>query len=87
MNREYLITNSVLLANLDTYINEDQISGSIIELNNEINRIESVSGPSRRTNKMRNEIAKLEDQLAYSKNQGKIRTQQFRMKNSRSKEE
>ncbi len=50
---------------------------SISQLRNEVFKIESVSGRSRRTNKKRNEIAKLEDQLFYSKNQANLRTQQF----------
>ncbi len=79
MERSHLLTNSQLLANLNTYINEDQVSDSIIELKNDLNRIESATGPSKRTNKMRNEIAKLEDLLAYCKNQGKIHTQRFRV--------
>ena len=87
MEPEHLHTNSWLLENLDTYINEDQISGSIIRLNNEINRIELISGQSRRTNKMRIEIEKLGDLLAYSRNQANIRTQHFHMTNSISKEE
>ncbi len=50
---------------------------SISQLRNEVFKIESVSGRSRRTIKLRNEIAKLEDQLSYSKNQGNIRTRQY----------
>jgi hypothetical protein len=65
MNREHLVNNSRLLKNLDTYINEDKLMSSISELSNEVNKIESFSGRSLHTIKMRNEIAKLEDQLSY----------------------
>ena len=77
MAREYLVNNSRLLNNLNTYINEDHLLSSIKRLSNEANKIESVSGRSLRTIKMRNEITKLEDQLSYSKNQANLRTQQF----------
>jgi len=77
MNREHLVSNSRLLENLNTYINEDQLMSSISQLRNEIFKIESVSGRSLHTIKMRNEIAKLEDQLSYCKNQANLRTQQY----------
>jgi hypothetical protein len=50
---------------------------SISQLSNQVDKIESVSGPSLRTIKLRNEIARLEDQLSYSKNQSNLRTQQY----------
>jgi hypothetical protein len=50
---------------------------SISQLSNEVDKIESVSGPSLRTIKLRNEIARLEDQLSYSKHQANLRTQQY----------
>ena len=77
MNREHLVNNSRLLKNLNTYINEDQLMSSISQLRNEIFKIESVSGRSLRTIKLRNEIARLENQLSYSKNQANLRTQQY----------
>ncbi len=77
MAREYLVNNSRLLNNLNTYINEDHLLSSIKRLSNEANKIESVSGRSLRTIKIRNEIARLEGQLAYSKNQASLRTKQF----------
>ncbi len=82
MTREYLVNSSKLLKNLNTYINEDHLLSTISQLNNEVNKIESVSGRSLHTIKMRNEIAKLEDQLSYSKNQAILRTQQFRQTKS-----
>jgi hypothetical protein len=78
MTREYLVNNSRLLKNLNASINEDDIFSSISQLSNEVNKIESASGRSLRTIKLRNEIEKLEDQLSYSKNQANLRTQQFR---------
>jgi len=77
MTRARLVNNSRLLKNLNTYINEDHIFSSISQLRNEVFKIESVSGRSLRTIKLRNEIARLEDQLSYSKNQANLRTQQY----------
>jgi hypothetical protein len=78
MNRAHLVENCRLLRNLNTYIDEDRLMRSISQLSKEVDKIESVSGRSLRTNKMQNEIAKLEDQLSYSKNQANLRTRQFR---------
>jgi len=77
MDRRHLVDNCQLLRNLNTYIDEDRLMRSISQLRNEVFKIESVSGRSCRTNKMRNEIAKLEDQLSYSKNQANLRTRQY----------
>ena len=77
MDRGHLVDNCRLLRNLNTYIDEDRLIRSISQLQSEIDKIESVSGPSRRTLKFRNEIAKLEDQLSYSRDQGSIRTRQY----------
>ncbi len=77
MTRRHLVNNSRLLKNLNTSINEDQLSSSISQLSNEVNKIESASGRSLRTIKMRNEIAMLEDQISYSKNQANLRNQRF----------
>jgi hypothetical protein len=82
MTRGHLINNSRLLKNLNTFINEDHIFSSISQLRNEVYKIESVSGRSLRTIKLRDEIARLEDQLSYSKNQANLRTQQFSKTNS-----
>jgi hypothetical protein len=77
MDRGHLVDNCRLLRNLNTYIDEDRLMRSISQLNNQVDKIESVSGPSLRTIKLRNEIARLEDQLSYSKNQSNLRTRQF----------
>ena len=77
MTRGYPVNNSRLFKNLNTYINEDHLLNSISQLSSEANKIESVSGRSLRTIILRNEIARLEDQLSYSKNQANLRTQQF----------
>ena len=77
MDRGHLVDNCRLLRNLNTYIDQDRLMRSISQLRNEVLKIESVSGRSRRTNKMRNEIEKLEDQLSYSKNQANLRTRQY----------
>jgi hypothetical protein len=75
MNQERLhTTNEHLMANFDDYINEYKISSAIIKLSNEIIKIESFCGPSRRTSSMRDDIAKLEVRLASCKIQGKILT-------------
>ena len=77
MDRGHLVDNCRLLRNLNTYIDEDRLMHSISQLSNEVDKIESVSGPSLRTIKLRNEIARLEDQLSYSKHQANLRTQQY----------
>ncbi len=77
MDRGHLVDNCKLLRNLNTYIDEDRLMRSISQLSNEIDKIQSVSGPSLRTMNMRSEIAKLEDQLSYSKHQAILRTQQY----------
>jgi len=77
MDRGHLVENCRLLRNLNTYIDEDRLIRSISQLSNEVDKIESVSGRSLRTNKMRNEIAKMEDQLSYSKNQANLLTRRF----------
>jgi len=77
MSLGQLSNNSRLLTNLDTHLNEDQLSSSIAQLSSEVNKIESVSGRSLHTIKIRSEITKLEDKLAYTRNQANLRTQQF----------
>ena len=77
MTRRHLVNNSRLLRNLNTSINEDQLSSSISQLSNEVSKIESASGRLLRTIKMRNEIAMLKDQIRYSKNQADLRKQRF----------
>lgn len=54
---------------LEPISEEEQILESISELRLEIFRIETTTGPSNRTNCIRNEIRRLESQLACSKDQ------------------
>ena len=77
MSRTHLFNNSRLLQNLNTSVNEDHIFSTISQLRKEVFKIESVSGRSLRTIKLRDEIAKLENQLSYSKNQSNLRMQEF----------
>ena len=77
MTRAHLVNNSRLLKNLNISVNEDHIFSTISQLREEVFKIESFSGRSLRTIKLRNEIANLEDQLSYSKNQSHLRTQQI----------
>lgn len=78
MKKERPHTNSRLLKSLNTYINEDNILGSIEALRSEVKRIETATGPSRRTANMQKEITSLEDKLAYCRIQANIRTVQYR---------
>jgi len=55
---------------------EDEITQSITKLRIEVDRIESTTGPSKRTHCMRTEIERLESQLAYSENQAQDGTGQ-----------
>jgi hypothetical protein len=72
MNRMYLINNSRLLKNLNTSINTDHLLSTIDQLGHKVHKIESISGRSLYTIKMRSEIANLEDQLDYRKNQANL---------------
>lgn len=74
MTRTHLSNNSRLLKNLNTSVDEDHIFSTISHLRKEVFKIESVSGRSLRTIKLRNEIAKLEDQISYSRSQFNLRT-------------
>ncbi len=60
----------------DIDTDEDEIMESITRLRIEVDRIESTTGPSKRTHCMRTEIERLESQLAYSENQVKDRAGQ-----------
>jgi len=57
-------------------IDEEDITESITRLRIEVNRIESTTGPSKRTHCMRTEIERLESQLAYFENLAKDSTSQ-----------
>lgn len=59
------------LSNLDTSLDEDQILESLSRLRLEIFRIETTTGPSRRTVCIGEEIQRLEMQLALCKDQAK----------------
>ena len=74
MTKEHLTANSRLLQNLNAHINEDQVFISISRLTKEVEKIETFSGRSLHTIEMRNEIAMLEDKLAYSNDQASLRT-------------
>ena len=78
MTKEHLTANSRLLQKLNAHINENRVFSSISQLTKEVEGIETFSGPSLHTIKMRNEIAMLEDKLAYGKHQTSLRTKQFR---------
>jgi hypothetical protein len=77
MTQGHLGANSRLLQNLHSHINEDHVFSSISRLTQEVEKIESFSGPSLRTIKMRNEIAMLEDKMTYCRNQASLRREQF----------
>ena len=77
MKPRSLTVNIHLLRNMNCHVNQDEISNSILKLSAEVNKIESASGPSRRTFKMRREIEKLEDLLSYCKSRANPRAEQF----------
>ncbi len=54
------------MKNLNNLINEDPIISSISSLKNRVKNIESVSGRSKRTMQMRDEIRRLEGLREYS---------------------
>ena len=66
--------SSELLNNQNTHLNADQILEWIVKLRVEFDRIESTTGPSKRTACIRNEIKRLGSQLAYCKIHAKQRT-------------
>ena len=76
MNLEESDTGSEHSGGLNTNLEEDQILESITKLRVEFNRIESTTGPSKRTDCIRSEIKRLGKQLAYCKIHAKQRTDQ-----------
>ena len=76
MSLETSNTASELLNSPDTNLEEDQILELLSKLRLEIYQIESTTGPSKRTSCMRNEIKRLENQLAYCKDQDTERPDQ-----------
>jgi hypothetical protein len=81
MNIESSDISSKLLNSRNTHLDEDQILESITKLRVEIIRIESTTGPSKRSACIRNEIKRLGRQLVYCKNQAKERTDQVSQNN------
>jgi hypothetical protein len=80
--QEHLTANSRLLHILNAHINyhlinEDRVFSSISLLTEEVEKIEVFCGRSLHTISMHNEIARLEDKLAYSKNQISLCTKKF----------
>lgn len=71
MSTERSDTISGSLDDTNTDTDEEQIMESISRLRIEVNRIESTTGPSKRTHCMRTEIERLETQLAFFENQAK----------------
>ncbi len=64
MNMEISDKSDESLDCTNTNIDEGQISESISKLRADVNRIESTTGPSKRTQCMRKEIKRLESHLA-----------------------
>lgn len=77
MSKERSDTISEPLDDTNTDTDEEQILESISRLSSEVSRIESTTGPSKRTHCMRTEIERLESHLAYFDNQAIDRTGQF----------
>lgn len=71
MSLEESDTGSEHLNSLNTKLDEGQILELLSKLRLEIFQIETTTGPSRRTACIRNEIKRLESQLAYCKDQAK----------------
>lgn len=69
MSMERLDSSGEPVDGTDIDTDEEEITESITRLRIEVNRIESTTGPSKRTHCMRTEIERLECELAYSENQ------------------
>jgi hypothetical protein len=74
MSLERSDTSSEPLNGINTNSEEDQILELISKRRLEIYQIETTTGPSKRTSCIRNEIKRLERQLAYCKDQAEERT-------------
>jgi len=61
-----------LLSNLDVAIDEARLVRKIMDLNSQVENIESKIGPSIRTRRLREEVKVLETQLTYIRNQKPI---------------
>lgn len=77
MTKEHFTANSRQLQKLNAHINEDEVFISISRLSKEVEKIETYSGCSLHTIKLRNEIAMFEDRLAYNQNQASLLAKQF----------
>ncbi len=75
-----------LLDNLNYCIDEERVSDSISRLNLEIGKIESTSGPSKRTLLMRHEVERLESLLNYSRRHTELRHSQHATPSVRTKD-
>lgn len=76
MNIEKADSSGEPVDSTDIDTDEEEITQSITRLRIEVDRIESTTGPSKRTHCMRTEIERLESQLAYFENQAKDSTGQ-----------
>ena len=74
MSLEQLNIDSDHSNSRETELDEDQILESLSSLRLEIFRIETTTGPSRRTVCIRGEIQRLESQLALCKAQAEVQT-------------
>jgi len=61
-----------LLSNLDVAIDEARLVRKIMDLNSQVENIESKIGPSIRTQRLHEEVKVLETQLTYIRNQKPI---------------
>lgn len=77
MNIEKADSSGEPVDSTDIDTDEEEITQSITRLRIEVDRIESTTGPSKRTHCMRTEIGRLESQLAWSENQAKDGTDQI----------
>lgn len=71
MNFEEADADSEHINIFDSNLEEDQILEMLSKLRLEVEKIETTTGPSRRTACIRNEIKILESQLAYCRDQAK----------------
>lgn len=75
-----------LLDNLNYCIDEERVSGSVNRLRREVGKIESTSGPSKRTLQMRHEIERLESLLNYSRQHSELRRSRYATPSVRTKD-
>jgi len=75
MNFEEADADSEHINIFDTNLEKDQVLEMLSKLRLKIFQIETTTGPSRRTTNIRNEIKRMESQLAYCKDQAKGNTE------------